>query len=52
MKLSCNKQVLVEAVSIIQRAVSTKSSIPALEGILIKQQNKELNYAATIWNWE
>ena len=36
MKLSCNKQVLVEAVSIIQRAVSTKSSIPALEGILIK----------------
>lgn len=36
MKLSCNKQVLVDAVSIVQRAVATKSSIPALEGILLK----------------
>ncbi len=40
MKFSCNKQILVESVSIIQRAVSTKSSIAALEGILIKTTQK------------
>ena len=44
MKLSCNKQVLVEAVSIIQRAVSTKSSIPALEGILIKTTEQGIEH--------
>lgn len=36
MKFSCNKAVLVEAVTNIQRAVSTKSSIPALEGIYLR----------------
>lgn len=36
MKISCGKQQLVDAVLNIQRAVSTKSSVPALEGILIK----------------
>lgn len=36
MKITCNKQKLVEAVLNIQRAVSTKSSVPALEGILLK----------------
>ncbi len=36
MKLSFNKSELVAAVSNVQRAVSTKNSIPALEGILIK----------------
>ncbi|MVB10891.1 Beta sliding clamp [Caprobacter fermentans] len=36
MKITCDKQKLNEAVLNIQRAVSTKSSVPALEGILIR----------------
>ena len=39
MHFTCNKKELTEAVSVIQRAVSTKSSLPALEGILIKTAN-------------
>ena len=38
MKFSVNKKELTEAVSNIQRAVSSKTSIPALEGILIKAE--------------
>ncbi len=36
MKVTFSKNELVQAVSNVQRAVSTKNSIPALEGILIK----------------
>lgn len=36
MKITCDRQKLNEAVLNIQRAVSTKSSVPALEGILIR----------------
>lgn len=36
MKFSCDKHQLVEAVTNVQRAVSTKSTIPSLEGILIR----------------
>ena len=36
MRFSVNKKELAEAVSNLQRAVSTKTSIPALEGILIR----------------
>ena len=36
MKIVCNRQELVEAVSNVQRAVSSKSSVPALEGILLR----------------
>lgn len=36
MKFSCGKKIFSEAVNVIQRAVSSKTSIPALEGILIK----------------
>lgn len=36
MKIVCNCQMLTEAVSNVQRAVSSKSNIPALEGILFK----------------
>ena len=35
-QLTCDRQQLVEAVSNVQRAVSSKSSVPALEGILLK----------------
>jgi DNA polymerase-3 subunit beta len=36
MKFLCGKKSFSDAVNIIQRAVSTKSTLPALEGILIK----------------
>lgn len=36
MKFSCGKKTFSDAVNILQRAVSTKSTLPALEGILIK----------------
>lgn len=39
MKFSCGKKSFSDSVSIIQRAVSTKSTLPALEGILIKAAN-------------
>ena len=42
MKITCNKQQLVEAVSNVQRAVSTKSSIPALEDILLRARENEM----------
>ena len=40
MKMICNRQQLVEAVLNVQRAVSSKSSVPALEGILIKADSE------------
>ncbi len=39
MKFSCNRQKLNEAVTNVQRAVSAKSTMPALEGILLKVKN-------------
>ncbi len=36
MKLSCEKTKLVEALTSVQKAVAQKSTIPALEGILLK----------------
>ena len=43
MKFQCNRQQLTEAVSNVQRAVSGKSTTPALEGILIKTENGKIN---------
>ena len=42
MKIVCSRQQLVEAVSNVQRAVSTKSSVPALEGILLRTSGGEV----------
>ncbi len=39
MKFSCEKSLLLSAVSTTSRAVSPKSAIPALEGILVEAQN-------------
>ncbi len=36
MKFTCNRQKLNEAVGNVQRAVASKSTLPALEGILVK----------------
>ncbi len=46
MKFTAEKSDLNEAVSNIQRAVSSKTSIPALEGILISAQNDQLELCA------
>lgn len=42
MNILCNKVELLEAVSNVQRAVSTKASLPALEGILLRAQGSTL----------
>ena len=42
MKISCSRQELVEAVSNVQRAVSSKSSLPALEGILLRTNDHKI----------
>lgn len=42
MKFNCNRQNLNEAVTNVQRAVSSKSTMPALEGILIKASNNKI----------
>lgn len=42
MKITCSRQQLNEAVLNVQRAVSTKSSVPALEGILLRTQGEEM----------
>lgn len=42
MNIQCFKQNLVEAVSNVQKSVSTKSTIPALEGILIKAKDNSI----------
>mgnify|MGYP000062482487 CR=1 FL=1 len=46
MKFTVNKSDITEAVSNIQRAVSTKTSIPALEGILLGASDKGLELCA------
>lgn len=42
MKIVCQKELLVEAVSNVARAVCAKSPIPALEGVLLKAQDAQL----------
>lgn len=42
MKFSCSKKIFSDAVSIIQRAVPTKTTLPALEGILIKAAENQI----------
>ncbi|MBQ4261822.1 MAG: DNA polymerase III subunit beta [Ruminococcus sp.] len=43
MKISCLRTDLQSAVSIVSRAVATKSTIPAMEGVLIKAYSDKLN---------
>ena len=42
MKVICDALALAEACSNVQRAVSTKASIPAIEGILMTAEDHEL----------
>ena len=43
MKITCNKLLLIEAVSHAAKAVSQKSSIPALEGVLLTAEDNVLS---------
>lgn len=40
MKITCNRQELYDAVSNVSRAVSSKSTIQALEGVLMKAADR------------
>lgn len=42
MKFTCNRETLFDAVSKVSRAVSSKSTIPALEGIYIKVEKGQI----------
>lgn len=46
MKLTMDKRILTEAVTNLQRAVSSKTSIPALEGILLRCDEEQLTLSA------
>ena len=43
MKFTCDKKSLYDAVSIVSRAVSSKTTVPALEGALIRASGSELS---------
>ena len=45
MKFNCSRTDLSNAIMNVQRAVATKASIPALEGILIKVKGDKLNFS-------
>lgn len=42
MKIMCDKNVLIEAVNIVSKAVSSKSTLPVLEGILIEAEKEKI----------
>ncbi len=46
MKFFCDRSILNEAVSNVQKAVSSKSTIPALEGILIQTNENSITLSA------
>ncbi len=47
MKIYCTKDVLLTGVNTVQRAVSNKSTLPVLQGILLKAENQTLSFCAT-----
>ena len=47
MKIFCSKDALLSGVNAVQRAVSSKNTLPILQGILIKAEQQSLQFAAT-----
>ena len=47
MKLACNREEFVAKLGVVARAVSTRSSVQILAGILLRAENGELELAAT-----
>jgi DNA polymerase III subunit beta len=47
LRITCSKDELVQALGVVSRAVSTRTSVQILSGILLEAQNGELKVAAT-----
>jgi DNA polymerase-3 subunit beta len=47
LRITCSKDDLVQALSVVSRAVSTRTSVQILSGILLEAQGSELRLAAT-----
>ena len=47
MKIFCSKDALLSGVNAVQKAVSSKNTLPVLQGILIKAEKQSLQFAAT-----
>ncbi|MDD2233353.1 MAG: DNA polymerase III subunit beta [Desulfitobacteriaceae bacterium] len=47
MKILCSKDILQTGVNTVQRAVSNKSTLPVLQGILLKAEKQTLTFCAT-----
>jgi DNA polymerase-3 subunit beta len=47
MKIFCSKDALLSGVNAVQRAVSSKNTLPILQGILIKAEQQTLQFAVT-----
>ena len=47
LRITCSKDELVQGLGVVARAVSTRTSVQILSGILIEAQNNELRLAAT-----
>jgi DNA polymerase-3 subunit beta len=47
MKILCSKDILLTGVNTVQRAVSNKSTLPVLQGILLKAEKQTLTFCAT-----
>lgn len=47
MKLLCTQQELAKALNIVNRAVSTNTTMPVLQNILLKAEGKKLSFSAT-----
>lgn len=47
MKLLCTQQDLARALNIVNRAVSTNTTMPVLQNILLKAEGKKLSFSAT-----
>ena len=47
LRITCSKDELVQGLGVVARAVSTRTSVQILSGIMIEAQNEELRLAAT-----
>lgn len=47
MRFTCSQKKLLESINVVQKAVSTRTTLPALEGILLEAQDGVLKMTAT-----
>ena len=51
MNIVCDKVLLSAAIDGVSKAVTMRSAIPVLEGILLKAEASSSTSPATIWKW-